>query len=318
MNQPLPMRWIYLWILSLCFNLATAPSVRADRVTNAYKQIQKGEFDKAKEQLDKQLEKDSLSAGAFHIYAVYYFSENNPAYDIDSAYAFVRKAIDYYPQVNEKDLADWAKDDISLDAAYKLKSAVEVKAFSNATQENTVASFQAFLDKFPGAEDSKLAVAYRNKIAWEEAQSLNTLESYQYFINRFPQAEQIPDAIKRRDRFVYNAETQGGRLSDYRQFARNFPDNSYLSEAIEQIYVLRSVDHSIKNYHDFAQEYPKSEATKKAWDWLLALYQAEHGINNFIIQYPGYYQPDYLEKISQVDRLQYVPVYEQELLWFYG
>ena len=93
----------------------------ADRVSNALKQIEKGDFEKAKSLLDKELEKNPTSAGALHIYGLYYFSEANAAYNIDSAYFFVLESIEKYALVDKKDSASWAKDGISIEVAKKLQ-----------------------------------------------------------------------------------------------------------------------------------------------------------------------------------------------------
>ncbi len=304
-------------LLILIFSFCLITAARADRVTSAYKQIQKGDFEKAKSLLDKELEKDSTSAGAMHIYAIYFFSENNPAYQLDSAYFSVLQAIDYYPQTEEKDSANWADEGVSIESALKLKANIEAKAYANAREANTVPAFQYFIDYFPTASEIPSAILNRDELAWEIAQQTNTLASYQDFIDSFPKAIQRKEATQKRDRFVYEAETQSGRLSAYEDFAKRFPDNYYRSEALERMFELISIRHEISTYQNFVQKYPNGgKATEEAWDWLLALYEEKYGLEAFAQAFPLYYRPDYLKKRLQVDDLQFIPFYENESFGF--
>lgn len=302
------------YCLGFCICLI-AFSAYADRITSAYKQIQKGDFPRAKDLLLKELEKDSLSAGAFHIFSLYYFSENNESYDIDSAYFFVKEAIHYYPQIESKDSSNWAKEGITQESARTLKSNIEAKAFDNASKENTVASFQSFMDRFPSAQELPAAVESRNALAWQEAQSQNTLMAYQNFMDTYPEAEQFSEALKKRDQFVYERETSTNTLSNLQRFIQDFPQNTYLGDAIDRLFKLSSIDHSLETYKTFIQKYPQAKTSAQAWDWLLALYKEDKDLISFKTDFPNYYRPDYLSQLTEVDEMQYVPIYNEGRLY---
>src|SRR5688572_6667374 len=53
---------------------------------SAINNIAKGKWTKAKSQLTKILQKDSIHAGAEYAWSRYFFSESNPDFQIDSAY----------------------------------------------------------------------------------------------------------------------------------------------------------------------------------------------------------------------------------------
>lgn len=300
----------YLFLLAF---LLISPFLRADRVSSAYKQIQKGDFEKARDLLNKEIEKDSLSAGAYHIYAVYFFSENNPAYQIDSAYAFINQALEFYNQVEEKTLENWAKDGISYEAGEKLKANIEAKAFNNAQKEDNPEAYQSFLDRFPQAPQIDKAREARNARAWEKTIDKNTIDSYVTFISTYPQANQVKEAVKRRDRFILERETRSGRLSDFEKFVKNYPKNSYLNEAIAQIYRLSTLMHREEDYQRFVQKYPKHPKANQAWDFLLMTYLARQDLSTFSQKYRNYYDQKKLRELLNIEGKQYVSYIDDEL-----
>ncbi|MDX2304234.1 MAG: WG repeat-containing protein [Microscillaceae bacterium] len=306
------MRILYIFIgLIFCVQ-----PLFADRITGAYKQIQKGDFEKARDLLLKELEKDSLNAGAFHIYSVFFFSENNPAYQIDSAYYFVQKALSNYPNAPEKDAEEWAKEGISQESALKLKANIEAKGFSNARKDHSITAYQSFIDRFPEAQEVKTAITYRDELAWKEAQSQNTMQSYQSFIDRFPNAVQKQEAIQQRDKIIYQRETKSGKLSDYLSFLDQYPNNIFAEEALTGLFDLLAVRHTTETYANFVRKYPDSPPTNLAWDWLIALYRHEKNLESFAKEFPDFNQPKKLEQLIAVEKLQYLPFYEKELYGF--
>lgn len=288
----------------------------ADRITNAYKQIQKGEFDKARDLLNKVLEKEPENAGALHVLAVYYFSDKNPRFDIDTAYNFVQKAIVFYKIANPKDVADWTKDGISPDAAQQLKVEIEAKAFENAQKTNSVLAFQNFLDKFPTASQIPQAIIYRNQLAWLVAEKLNSLESYVAFIQKYPEAEQIKEAEKRRDKIIFEEATKSGKLKSYEDFLEENPTNFYRENAIRKVFELGTAKHNKQTYTDFIKQFPESETAKLAYDWLLAVYLKEKNLADYLNQYPNATNKPASSKLLAVEKSDYLAVYENEAYHF--
>lgn len=288
----------------------------ADRITNALKQIQKGEFDKAKELLQKELEKDSLSAGAYHVFAIYFFSEKNQAFHLDSAYFSVNKALQCYKNANPKDLAGWIKEKISAESAKELQKEIEGEAFKKSKKENTIAAYEIFLSYYSEAAEVTEAKERRNELAWKEAEAGDSPEAYENFILHYPDALQISQAIKKRDKLRYELETKNGRLSEYLQFLEKYPSNSHKEEAIQRVYSLSTLPHTAAVYEEFIQNYPHSASQKRAWDWLLTFFQKEGSLQAFIEKYPNYYDAVALSNLARVSSLLYAPVYEKELFGF--
>jgi hypothetical protein len=290
----------------------TATSARADRVLNALSQLQKNEFSKAKELIDKELEKETQSAGAWQVLSLYYFSEKNPAYSIDSAYASVLKAIEFFPQNNPKDTATWAKKYISLSTAHKLKADIEAAAFIEAQKNKQITDVQLFIERFPTASEILQAIKIRNEWAWQNALQINTIEAYQAFLNNYPEAEQKNQAISVRDKLIFNQETQSARLSNYEKFISQYPDNQEVDKAIERIFFLKSLSHRLSFYEQFIQNFPQHPSSRKAWDWIGVLGAKELTINDFLNKYPDYPHRAVWEQLAGLHNRQFYPYLENE------
>ncbi len=76
--------------------------------------------------------------------------------------------------------------------------------FSKAKSNNTVSSYQAYIDNYPKSHLISEAISLRNKSAYSEALSINTIDSYQKFINLYPDAIEKKEAILKRDEIAFN------------------------------------------------------------------------------------------------------------------
>ncbi len=274
-----------LLILSLLLSWEVA---QADRVSSALKQIQKGEYGKARVLLEKELEKDSLSAGVWHIFAVYYFEKDNASYDLDSAYWSVRKSLGLYPGINEKDSASWAKDQISITSAQELKVAIETEAYQRAWKANSVEDYQFFIQGYSEARELKRAIISRDSLAWQATQSTNSLQAYQQFIQQYPQSLQLAKAQERRDYFIYQENTQSDRMSDIERFVQNYPENQYKDSALVRLLDYYGLIHEANSYAKFLDTYPHSAAQKEASAWLFMLSLPEAEKKPWASLYPDY------------------------------
>jgi WG containing repeat len=302
---------LYFHILILLFTLSSTYS-KADRITNAYKALQKGDFKKAKELLTKQNQKEKPQAGASHVWAYYYFTDANPAFRIDSAYFFVNEAIELYPEADPKDSKDWAKDGISIQTAQELKSAIEAKAFANAQALETVSAFRDFIAQFPTALEVAKARTLEQEAAWKDAEKLNSMDSYQYFIESYPQSPQITEAVKRRDRFIYDREVRQGRISDFERFLSRYPENVFVNEAIDKFFHLLLVENSEKTIQKFLRRFTRHPRSEEAWDRLWGIMQKQKSVKEFLNTYADCPLSDYLQQWAKVADLQYFPYFENE------
>lgn len=285
-------------------------AVYADRITNAYKQLQKGRYDKVKSLLDKAISRQSVNAGAHYVYALYFLTKENPAYQVDSSYTHIMRSLSHYAQIEKDDSTTWAKVGITQTSIDRHRQKVEGVAFGLAKRKNNIEAFQAYIDRFTSAREIKQAIRLRNRLAWEIAQGKHSIGAYQNFIKTYPKATQVKEAQKRIDFFVYKAETNPATLKNLETFLAHYQQNVYRDSAINQVFDLVSVNHQKTTYQQFAKKYANSTAAKRAGDWLMSMYQNEGKLQAFHDNFAEYHAINYVEQLLQVDSLQYFPILE--------
>ncbi len=308
---------IQLRISIIFFLVCMAFSAQADRITSAQKQVQKGDYEKAKSNLDKELSKNPNSAGAFHIFAMYFFAAPNAAYHVDSAYLHIQKALTYYPETDEKTLAKWVKAGITSESAQTLKAEIESKAFQDAQLLHTIDAYQFFIDFYAEAPQVPNAKMLRNQIAWQQTLTANDLTAYQNFIAKYPEAEQIPEAIKKRDEIVFQGETSSGTLDTYERFVKQYPESQNIDQALKRIFYMGTFPHSAEAFEQYIVKYPQSSMREFALEWTLAFYGKAKKLGEFIQKYPQYAQKKRLAQMQQVNPRQYVPILQNGLFGYY-
>ncbi|HAS40009.1 MAG TPA: hypothetical protein DCS93_05995 [Microscillaceae bacterium] len=299
-----------LGIMLLVLGIGVPAQVHADRVTNAYKQLQKERYDKAKSLLDKAISRQPINAGAHYVYALYFLTKANPAYQVDSSYTHILLALSHYAQIEEDDSTTWAKVGITQTAIDRHRLKVEGVAFVLAKKQNTIPGYQAYIDRFTTAREIQEATRLRNLLAWQAACAAHSIGSYQRFIKTYPKATQVEEAQKRIDFFVYKAEIERGTYKNLEAFLKNNPQNVYRDSAITQLFDLVSVNHQKETYQNFLKKYSNSSAAKRAGDWLMSMYQEAGQLQAFHERFGSYYRIDYVTQLLAVDTLQYFPILE--------
>ncbi|WP_299461887.1 WG repeat-containing protein [uncultured Microscilla sp.] len=282
----------------------------ADRVTSAYKQLQKGRYDKTKSLLDRAIGKQAINAGAHYIYALYFLTKENPAYQVDSSYTHIMLSLSHYAQIDKGDSTTWAKVGITLTSIERHRRKVESVAFSLAKSQNTITAYQTYVERFTTARELNKAIELRNQLAWNNAQALHSIAGYQSFIKTYPKASQVAEAQTRIDFFVYEAETTPATLKNLEAFLANNPQSVYRDSAVNQVFDLVSVNHQKATYEWFMKKYANSTAAKTAGDWLMSMYQNEGKLRQFYQQFGNYHRIAYVQQLLEVDSLQYFPILE--------
>ncbi len=291
-------------------------SITLDRITSALKYIKKGEYEKAKVQLMKQLEKDSLHAGAFHVLSLYYFSEKNSAFHLDSAYLFVRKSIKNYPKTNPKDLKEWKDEEITPENAEKLKIDIETKAFEEAKSVNNVEKYNIFLIKYAQAKQKNEVEKFRDELIWKDISKKNDLETYQDFLAKYPKSIQVPKAIQKIDSLQVVKFASQKNVSNLENFLQNYPNNQYKNLVIKDLFELKSLEHTPEIYEKFLTDFPNNiTEIEKAKIWILSFaYQQKKLYEK--IQKSSFTIDNYWKKLNEESSFQLIPFLEDEKYGF--
>ncbi len=296
---------ILLFVL-LSFIFTDAISTDGKR---AFKLLEKREYDKLSELLDKSIKKDSINAGAKYIYSLLFLKDDYQHYNIDTSYFYIVAAQKDLKLEDEKERQQLAKININDSTLQLQKAAVEKQAFERAKKLHTIDSYNYFLGHFPGAPQRDEAVALRNKIAYDKAVKANTYQAFLDFINTYPNARETGQAREHYEKLLYEAKTKDKKLESYRQFLKDYPATTFRTEAEKNIFEIACADNRIESYLAFIRTYPESKLDRRAWNFIYHKTKALQSAREFIKQFKNA-SPDSLIHIANVDQGYVIPIYE--------
>jgi outer membrane protein assembly factor BamD (BamD/ComL family) len=224
--------FVLILVGSACFAQIGSPE------KTALKYLQKAKWGKAKESLDKILEKDATNPGAHFLLARYYFSPYNPAFQLDSADEHVSSALVNFHPASEKTRDRIDKIGIDSMAIVVLRAKVDSAAFQRARLINTEGAFLHFLKNFPSPVYQNEAIVLRNEAAYLDAVKVNTYQGYLTFLEKYPQAARAPEARDTYERLLYEARTRDQSLESYESFLNDFPATPYRPEVERHIFEI--------------------------------------------------------------------------------
>ncbi|MEH0157862.1 WG repeat-containing protein [Limibacter armeniacum] len=272
------------------------------------KSLEKGDFERVKKKVDKNLEKEALNVEAAYLLTLYYADKRNTgAYQLDSAYKFVRVGLGLFDQLDTETKTEFAEDGFTNETLTTVKERIESTAFSQADSLYTEESFRDFVLRFPEAQQLKEAKSLRDSLAFVQAEQEDTYQSYQQFIDKYPDAVQKPDAEKRYDKLLYTDKTRLGSKSAYADFIRDYPNSPFKSEADRKLFDLLTFDHKEESYQEYVRQFPDYAYAALAWEFLWYKYTDKKAFFKFYPDSPAKYK-----KLATVDSLKYYPYYSAE------
>lgn len=287
--------------------------VWADVNRNAYKQLEKLNFERATELLQRSVEKDSINPGAWYVYSLIFSHPDYPGRSVDSAYYFICKAERQWESASDALRADVLRNGWGTEPFVRQHSLLDSLAFEQATQKHTLAAYQAYLSRYVGARQTGQAIAARNALAFESATLKGTWQAYLAFTQEYPEADERAEATQRYQQLQYSTFTRSGEAESYARFLEQFPDNPYRSEALSKLFAMRTADHAESDYAAFIKQYPGTGSAQTALDRLYHLYRERKESHLFFAKYRE--MGSALDSLREIDRLNQktlFPVFSRE------
>jgi hypothetical protein len=216
-------RFILVLIVAIVPYVAKAQFVSERSAIN---NIEKRKWEKAKSQLTKILQKDSIHAGAEYAWSRYFFSESNPEFQIDSAYSHIQQALADYQQAPVKERESLLK--LPLDSSVLVihKQRIDSAAFTRAREANTEIAYLDFLKRFETAAQKTEAIALRDQVAFADAAKENTYQAFLKYTEKYPESRFASEAKARYDRLLFEGKTSDQKLTTFETFLSQYPENS--------------------------------------------------------------------------------------------
>lgn len=224
-------------LLVLCFLLCgTIHSIAQVTSYPCHKQIEKGQYEKAYEKLDKQLQKDQSDCEVYYALFKYYYAKDNSQYNLRKAYENLTKVNNLIPQYDEKKQAKLRKNGYTFDHLRQEIVAVTTDAYKQIEENPTISGHEDFLkfyDLAPQSLQNQAKIA-RNALAYEAAEQVHSISAYKNFINKYPEAAQVPKAWNAIYQLDYAQADSIGTEQAYREHAERYPKSTMVDKALQK------------------------------------------------------------------------------------
>ena len=182
--------------LFLSLTLLVAVTLYAGRLDKAFEALDMHDYFRAKELFEKSIKSDAMLS--HYGLSIIYSRNNNPFYNLDSAYAHIERSLDAYELIKPKDLKKLIEEEnINKDTLYAQRQNVASLALDDARKRLSIASIEYVIQKYPFSSRYDEAIACRDSLAFALTEKQNTWTAYKSFMDTYPRAVQVGEAQKR-------------------------------------------------------------------------------------------------------------------------
>ncbi len=273
--------------------------------------MDKGKWIKVEQSIRKAIFKDSLDSESRYLLSLYYFIPSNPAFNIDSAYAYAKKAKRLFLITTSRERDRLKKVPLDSLLLSRLSEKIDSVSFDRAKRGNTEVFYQYFIDQYQSARQVPSAIELRDEVAFLEALKINSWYSFQKFMRKYPASHRKSDAQARYDKLLFEDKTKDQHLVSYIKFYEQFPESPYHTMVEKIIFDRSTASGSIESFHWFIEHYQASKWSVRAKNILYKLQAAEdREIFN------AAWMTDSLRQVVQLNKYYWVPTYKSGLYGF--
>ncbi|OEK06573.1 WG repeat-containing protein [Roseivirga misakiensis] len=277
----------------------------------AFRLYDKGDIVKAVEALEKSVQKDTLNPGAYMLYAKVYTDTAFSSYNVDTAYAYAKKAIGQLPLVTEaKDISslrDLQVDSLSLE---NLKDRIDSLKFIEVKAIHTIEAYNDFVMAYDDADERPEAISRRNRIAFENAEAVNTWQGYERFMTEYPLAEDFTVASNRYMKLLYEERTADGSYDNLVDYLTDFPNSPYRSVVVDNIFPFATGVNTLESFRSFLVNYPNKKYSKTLSDRAYHIYKQKYPDSYFLKDFDFGLNTDSLKRAMSVESGIWLPKLE--------
>lgn len=345
------------FLLFLTANLLSVIVLGGD-IDKAFKYLNTGDYPNAFKYLMEVVKEEPQNVAANYGMARYYSLRDNAAYNVDSANVYILKAAAKLPlNPEDKQSKKYLTLGVRDYTVQTLQRDINVAAYNRSEEENSVESYQLFIDNYTDKGLLDKAENMRNQLAFISARAKNDPVALEDFIKRYPNAREIKDAKEIYEKLVYEKTTadqsylsykkyldsyptgaylkearrlyeekilehynQKHDLASYNEFLKNYPTHPSRSAVEDSIYHLVTASGSKESYADFVRNYKDNHRHREAWDNLYLVYTTnatEDLYQKFLTEFPDFPNRERVNLDLQLSKLDLKP-YQQGDKWGYA
>ncbi len=251
---------------------------QAQDIKKGYKNLEKGEYEKAKEAFHKNLADNKENVGANFGMALILADDQSPYFDIIDSWEYVEQI--------EGKTGSMSQEDIEIISEYFLNTevrrtsrpvkkkmeiaidAIESRLIKYIREENDLDAVYEVLDRYPDFPHYDNVVHIRNQFEFRKYEKQNTLAGYQEFLTKFPDAAQKDKAIRYINQIAFEEAKTTNSVEAYNAYIEEYPQSDNLQAAIKlrnaAAYAHASTLNTLDAYDDFIENYPNALETADA------------------------------------------------------
>lgn len=301
----------------LVITLLTTTAAQAAKIDQAFENLKVFNYFEAKAGFEKSLGK--YEAPASFGLATIYARNDNPFFNLDSAYRYIVRSEQHYGAQSDKDKEKFRKYAVDYPAIAELRGKISSQFYQLALQRNSIVDFTAFLEAHPWAAERATALHKRDSMAYSAAGNLQTSAGYQEFLQIYPTSAYRELAQEGFYLKQYQEETKGGSVTVLLGFVKKFPENPYIGDAEDRIFDLQTRQNTVESFKSFLANYPTNRNAERAWRKLYQLYMSDYSesrIRQFRIDYPNYPFMQEVEKDIELSKQELLPFKQGALFGF--
>jgi len=199
----------YCLLFSLFF---FSVNIKASKIENAFTALRIYNYFEAKQLFEKVFKSETAAAG-YGLSTIYYRNDN-PFFNIDSAYKFIIISENSFNRMNLKSQMEIAKFNVNSKSIDSLKTLIHTKAYELYKGKNDIKTLNVFIEKYVTAPQCFDAIDLRNKMAFELSKKEDTYQGYKTFIETYPFAKEVPEAHERYESSLFQASTKNNTVKE--------------------------------------------------------------------------------------------------------
>ncbi|HLV43072.1 MAG TPA: WG repeat-containing protein [Brumimicrobium sp.] len=288
--------YIFLFIAFLTFTLGGC------QVNKGFKALEEYNYFEAKKQFEKAIKKEK-SPSAYGL-SVMYFRNDNPFFDLDSAYHYGLLSVEAFSEAKSKKQDKWSeKLNFTLEKAKGHRKLISDLAYDRSVEKNSVEGYQSFITNYPWSKNIKHAEKQRDSLAFLNAKRINTSVSLASFLEKYADSDWVEEAQLLLFRAQFDETVTPNNTESYMTFIRRFPENPLLRDAQYQVYTIETKENSILAYNKFIKRFPNNPFVDDAWKNLYRLSISDYRketIEKFANDYTFFPFPHLIEQDLQL------------------
>jgi hypothetical protein len=304
------------WLIVFFIIITVSYTANADKTKSALKALEKGEFDKVEEILQKSLAKNTLDPSSKFVYSILYSIDSFLRFNLDSAHFHIINAQKDYNLLDGKDQENLAKDDVTIALIDKQHQHVDSLAYLYASGINSIEAFNYFISDFKDSKQYLTAIKVRNSIAFQKADKRNTWQSFKSFLEEYPKATEVSEAQKKYDKLIFEEKTESGTLEQLESFLEEHPQTPYRNNIEENIFNLLSVLGEDRKISRFIEDYQNPKWQKRGMGILFYLHPKSSEFSKHLKSPKWKFYLDSLSQFEELNSSPWVPFFEDNKYGF--